>query len=298
MDIMAQPFVTTLDTALEPKLRLDLEQQGFILSTPPHTLFAAKKKGVSCTLYCSGKLVVQGKEMAEFIEFYLEPEVLGEFSFSYKDLNVDKTPRIGIDESGKGDFFGPLCIAGVYASEDDIDKLLTMGVCDSKKLNDKKILTLSDKICSSFAYHVVRLFPEKYNELYVKFYNLNHLLAWGHATVIENLIEETQCNNVLIDQFAAKHVVERALKQKKISPKLQQRHKAEEDPVVAAASIVARAAFVKGIQSLGEEYSIILPKGASKMVIAAGKKLVAQHTPEILKKTGKLHFKTRDDILS
>ncbi len=290
-------FVTKIDLALSEKLRTDLIDQGFELSNPPYTVFAAKKKGVSCSLYTSGKLMVQGKEKQEFIEFYLEPEILKDLSFSHPETLVDSKPRIGIDEAGKGDFFGPLCVAGVYAGEGGVQKLLDLGVRDSKRMKDPAIVALASQIRSKFPHSIVRLYPEKYNELYAKFKNLNHLLAWGHATAIEDLVESTGCRRAIIDQFASEHVVENALKRKQLELELFQRHYGEEDPVVAAASILARAAFVEGIDNLGKMTGITLPKGASPLVIKAGKSVVAKHGKEMLNKVGKLHFKTLDVIL-
>jgi len=291
-------FVTTVSVDIAEKLRRGLEDQSFLLSTPPYTLFSGKKKGVTCTLYQSGKLVVQGKAMGEFIEFYLEPEILGDFSYTYQELSIDKTPRIGIDESGKGDFFGPLCIAGVYAGNDDIEKLCRIGVKDSKAISDKKIHKLAKEIRSLCSWHVVKLTPIKYNELYASFRNLNSLLAWGHATTIENLVEQTQCTNVIIDQFASEHVVESALRKKNVVVNLKQRHRAESDHVVAAASILARAAFLDELERLSEDCSITLPKGASRAVIEAGKRFAAKYGNEAFCKVAKLHFKTYRDITS
>jgi len=290
-------YVTTVSLEVSPKLLKGLQDQGFEISYPPYTVFSGKKKGLSCTLYSSGKLTVQGKEMAEFIEFFLEPEILKNFNFSYQDLNIDKTGRIGIDESGKGDFFGPLCIAGVFAQGDDILKLKEFGVKDSKTLGDPAIIRIGNQIKKHFAHHIVKINPAKYNELYAQFKNLNKLLAWGHATAIENLVLGTKCREVIIDQFADEHVVLTALKRKQLDIQLTQRHRGEEDVVVAAASILARQAFVEGIHKLGEEVGLVLPKGASAATIAAGKKLVREQGEEILKKTAKLHFKTLDAIL-
>ena len=290
-------FVTKIDLTLSEKMKNDLLDQGFELSTPQYTLFSGKKKGVSVTLYTSGKLMVQGKEKDEFIQFYLEPEILKELSYSHPETLVDMTPRIGIDEAGKGDFFGPLCIAGVYASEENIQKLIDMGVRDSKRMNDKKIIALASQIRSLVPHSIVRLYPEKYNELYSKFKNLNSLLAWGHATAIEELVQSTHCHNVIIDQFASEHVVINALKRKHLDVNLTQRHYGEEDPIVAAASLLARSAFVQGIESLEKMVDSPLPKGASSQVIQAGKKVVAKHGEGILVKVGKLHFKTKDVIL-
>lgn len=290
-------FVTKIDLNLSEKIKNDLLDQGFELSMPAYTLFSAKKKGVSVTLYTSGKLMVQGKDKNDFIAFYLEPEILKDLSYTHPETLIDSGPRIGIDEAGKGDFFGPLCIAGVYANEEQIKKLLDLGVRDSKRMNDRKILILASQIRSLVPHSIVRLFPEKYNELYGKFRNLNSLLAWGHATAIGELVEKTHCKKVIIDQFASEHVVENALKRKHIEVDLTQRHYGEEDPIVAAASILARCAFVDGIESLGKMVEMTLPKGASSHVIEAGKKLVRKHGEAILGKVGKLHFKTKEAIL-
>ena len=295
---MPSSFVAQLDLNLADKLKEGLKTQGFELSQPPYTLFQGKKKGVTCTLYTSGKLMVQGKEMTSFIEFYLEPEILNHFSFGYETANLDLNPRIGVDESGKGDFFGPLCIAGVYAGGDQIKNLAEIGVKDSKRLSDPSILKIAQKIRKDYLFHSVRIGPEKYNELYEKFGNLNLLLGWGHATVIEHLAEKSGCESVIIDQFAAEHVVENALRRKKKKVLLTQRTKAEQDLVVAAASILARAAFLEGLEKLGQTWEITLPKGASEKTIQTGVLLVKKHGPQVLNLVGKMHFKTSEVILN
>lgn len=289
-------FVISIDLKLAGKLREGLLNQGFQLTTPPHTLFAAQKQGVSCCLYTSGKLTVQGKGKEEFILYYLEPEILQATPFSHPEINIDITPRIGIDESGKGDFFGPLCIAGVFAGEQEIKKLLEMGVKDSKNLSDPQILRLSPSIRALCPHSIVKISPQRYNELYANFRNLNNLLGWGHATAIVELVEKTQCRQVLIDQFASEYVVQNALKRKQITVSLSQRHRAEEDPVVAAASILARAAFVQGIEQLSQEVGIPLPKGASEKVKSAARSLVHKIGKESLGNFAKLHFKTTQEL--
>jgi len=289
-------FVATIDLSLAPKLKNDLEDQGFTLSKPPYTIFSALKSGVSCTLYTSGKLTVQGKGKDDFIAFYLEPEILQSLAYTHPEIGLDLTARIGVDEAGKGDFYGPLCVAGIQADEAMIQKLLTIGVKDSKRMNDKIIFQMAEKIRLAVPFTVVRIFPEKYNEMYGNFKNLNRLLAWGHATAIEELIVKTGCNNVIIDQFAKEPLVESALKRKKIDVKLVQRPRAEEDPVVAAASILARAAFVDGIDKLSKEIGTTLPKGANHMVLEVGRQLVAKHGKEILNRVAKTHFKTYNEI--
>jgi len=294
-------FVTTLDLKLSDKMLKDLIDQNFEITTPLHTVFSAKKKGISCTFYKSGKVTVQGKEMSTFLEFYLEPEILGTFTTNYKHLEIEyfgnEVDHIGIDESGKGDFFGPLCVAGVFASAKDINKLKLLGVRDSKTLTDAAIIVIGKKIKLEFQHHIVKINPLKYNELYDQFKNLNKLLAWGHATTIEQLVLKTDCYNVIIDQFASEDVVITALSRKKLKVNLTQRHRGEEDLVVAAASILARLTFLEGLELLGKKFGCILPKGASKLTIAMGKKIYEKFGMEGLTETGKLHFKTLDSII-
>lgn len=290
-------FVTKLDLKWASPLLQELKQRECEITTPPYTRFSAKKKGLTCTLYESGKLVVQGKDCAEFIEFYLEPEILKSFTFSHPLAQVDLNPHIGIDESGKGDFFGPLCVAGVYVEKDQFTTLQAIGVKDSKSLTDTSIRKIALEIKKVCLYHIVRINPLKYNQIYEDFKNLNRLLAWGHATTIEQLVEQSGCKDVMIDQFADEWVVEQALKRKKLVVKLTQRHRAEEDLAVAAASILARHAFLEGLERLSEEVGILLPKGASQAVQKAGQAILRKWGVERLKEVCKKHFKTLDAIL-
>ena len=283
------PFVAELTPEKEKKLIAYLKENDFEFSSPPHTKFAAKKTGLSVTLYQSGKLVVQGKEAKSFIEFFIEPEITQSFGNPENFF-----PHIGIDESGKGDFFGPLCVAGVFADDKAIYELKEWGVRDSKKLGDKEIHRLATKI-KSLPHHIVIINPTKYNEIYPKFGNLNSLLAWGHATAIEALIAKTGCSKVIIDQFANEQVVLGALKRKGLKPDLDQRHRGEEDLVVAAASILARDTFVRGLKALSDKVGLELPKGASSLTVQIGKQL-KQRSPELLHTVAKLHFKTLDQI--
>lgn len=288
-----ETFVHSVDPTKQGHLLAYLKEHNFEITKPAHAFFAGRKPGLSVTLFESGKCVVQGKNSLEFIEFFLEPEILGTFGKTHKKCLADLTPRIGVDESGKGDFFGPLVIAGVYADGETVHKLIDLGVKDSKTLGDKAIQILAQKIKKVAPHQIVLINPQKYNEIYANFKNLNALLAWGHATVIENLSERSQCLTVIIDQFADEKVVIQALKRKKVTLQLTQRHRGEEDPVVAAASILARDAFVHRLQTLSDEAGLILPKGASAAVVAAGRKI----EPQRLSHFAKLHFKTLDKVL-
>lgn len=289
-------FTTKIDIKFAHKLQQDLLNQGFEFSTPPHTIFSARKKGVTCVLYESGSLVVQGKEMKEFIEFYLEPEVLETFQYTHPEAHLDLTPRIGMDEAGKGDFFGPLCIAALFADSSGIKELLKLGVKDSKRFSDDRIAQLAKKLKERFPYTTIRLFPKKYNELHSKFKNLNRLLGWAHASALGDLSQKTGCKKAILDQFAGKHLMENALKQKKIEIDFEQRVRGEEDLVVAAASILARSAFLDGMQKLSEEVGLELPKGANSKVISVGQKLIKKFGREVLDKTAKTHFKTMNEF--
>jgi ribonuclease HIII len=291
-------FSTKINLKLADKLKEDLINQGFSIEEKEHMVFSAKKKGIVCNLYLSGSLVVLGKENEEFIEFYLEPEILKSFEYTHRESLMDMTPKIGVDEAGKGDFFGPLCIAGIFADKSGIKKLMDLGVQDSKKFSDSSILRISKELKKDFTYSVISIFPEKYNELYKKFMNLNYLLAWAHASAIFNVFEKTKEKNVLIDQFANKSLVESAVRKKRIDINLKQEHKAESDIVVAAASVLARAAFLEGLEKLGNDINLKLLKGASSKVIDLGVRIVLKFGEKHLERIAKIHFKTYRDILN
>jgi ribonuclease HIII len=269
----------------------------------PYARFAFESPKANVVFYESGKLVVQGKGTAEFVEFLLEPEILKQAKVGYETvLNPELLlPRIGVDESGKGDFFGPLCIAGVYVNETVIKSWADLGVRDSKNISsDKKISDLAEKIRKTpgCVVNVVAIGNEAYNRLYSKMKSVNAMLAWGHARVIENLMGMRYQMNPLpvkaiSDQFAAsKSVIEKALMTAGREIELVQRHKAEEDIAVAAASILARDEFVKGLAKLEHQFAIKLPKGASAVVDAAAKQLVDDRGAESLGSVSKLHFRT------
>ena len=204
--------------------------------------------------------------------------------------------HIGIDESGKGDYFGPLVIAGVYVSPELEGQLRDVGVRDSKSLSDKRAIILSDHIRQSYPHEIVAIGPERYNSVYASFRNLNKLLAWGHARAIENLLERVSCDRVVVDQFGAERFLNTALMEKGRSVQVIQKPRAEVEIAVAAASIVARAEFLHRLQGLSREYGMTLPKGASA-VISAGKEFVRQHGPDALGQVAKLHFRTTEKIL-
>jgi ribonuclease HIII len=296
-------FTFKIDPAQAGKLRAILEEKGFTFREVPYTLYGAQKQKLTVNAYSSGKLLVQGKGAKEFVEFTIEPEIIGEAKLGYDEVHNPEMfqPHLGIDESGKGDFFGPLVIAGVFVDGDLPHRLLELGVKDSKKIgSDRKALDLADEIKDLIGprWNVVTILPEKYNELYIKFRNLNRLLAWGHAKVIENLlIRWPNCPRALSDKFANESLIQRALQEHGKKIILQQRTKAESDIAVAAASILARAGFLDRLKFLGDKVGTALPKGASAQVKAAAREIVRKSGADALKSVCKFHFKTYREVI-
>lgn len=206
---------------------------------------------------------------------------------------------IGTDESGKGDYFGPLVIAGVFCNSDLEEKLKSFNVRDSKIISDNRVKELSEKIKEICPFNLVAIGPEKYNQLYDKMKNLNRLLAWGHARVIENLLNSsaTEVDYVISDKFGDESYIQRALMEKGKEVQLLQKVKAESDLAVAGASILARAEFLRRLEELSQQYDLNLPKGSSETIDQVGKKLVEKYGKETLKYVAKLHFKNSTRIL-
>lgn len=285
------------------RLRGVLERDGFEFSTKPYSHYAAKRGKLNVTVYEKGpKVLVQGKETEDFVKFTLEPEILGEARLGYEEVHNPEMfePHFGIDESGKGDYFGPLVIAGAYTDRESTRALMDAGIMDSKRISSAdRIRALAGVILKTRGVQtaVVSIGPERYNELYGKIRNLNELLAWGHAKVIEELAALVpDCPRALSDQFARPQVLEKALAKKGLEVALEQRTKGESDVAVAAASIVARARFVRWMERAGEHWEMELPLGAGEQVLTAGKNFLKAHGQGSLGKVAKLHFKTTNQL--
>jgi len=205
--------------------------------------------------------------------------------------------HIGTDESGKGDYFGPLVVAGVYVPDEQEAVLKELGVRDSKRLTDNRVREMADLVRKGYKQSVVAIGPEKYNELYGKLRNLNRILAWAHARAIENILEEVACTQAITDQFGDRIFVENAMMKKGRNIELIQRPKAEEDMAVAAASILARAEFLRRLYFLSQDFKIDLPKGSSSKSEEVGLELVEKHGADVLDKVAKKHFKLTPRIL-
>jgi ribonuclease HIII len=286
------------------RLRQVLERDNFDFVPKEHTYYAATNGKVNVAVYKKGpKVLVQGKGTSDFVTYTLEPEILGSAELGYEEvLKPDMyEPHFGIDESGKGDFFGPLVIAGVYTDREIARQLREAGVMDSKRITtDEGIRALADAIRSiPRAHHyVLSLGPEKYNEFYPKFRSLNYMLAWAHAEVIAVLKRYVpECPRALSDQFADAAVLTRAVKAKKLGDfQLDQRTKGESDPAVAAASILARERFINWMDECSRRLGFKLPRGATSVKKQAAR-FIEERGAEALPKVAKMHFKTANEVL-
>lgn len=296
-------FTYKLDAAQQERLVRVLRQGNVRPVEMPYTRIAADAEGCRIALYTSGKCLVQGKGAQDWVLYNMEPLVLQQAGLGYEEeLNpAVHEPHMGIDESGKGDFFGPMVIAAAYVNKPLAKAFAQSGVRDSKTVSsDRKAEEMAREIRKILQerYAVVTIGPRAYNRLYAKMRSVNAILAWGHARAIENLLEKVpDCPRALSDQFGPKSQVEKALLRNGRSITLEQRPKAESDPGVAAASILARAGFLAALRRLGEQYEVDLPKGASDRVRAVAGELVAARGPEVLLDTVKCHFRTTDAVL-
>jgi ribonuclease HIII len=292
------------------------------------------KYKVNINQYTKGKLVFQGKDDPLFLK--IETGIEGVLGIVNLDKNEEekKTPQtklemqqaavtavdvgeawIGTDESGKGDYFGPLVSAAVFVTHNVAEQLEALGVADSKKLTDKRVHNLApqiERICGSHCAKVI-VNPEKYNELYEQFQaegkNLNSLLAWTHVRALENILPNLQLVSpltVIIDKFADENYIQSRLKpekyikgNQKTELRLVQLPKAEANIAVAAASIIARYYFLQQLSRLSQAFGVELPKGASDpRIINLGRTIVEQHGESGLSRVAKLHFRTTQRILS
>ncbi|MBE6378290.1 MAG: ribonuclease HIII [Lentisphaerae bacterium] len=293
--------VTELEAAALKNL---LESRNWEFTSLQYARYKAIGNNVNVVAYESGKLVVQGKGTEEFVLYTLEPEILHTFTFTGEKENTvnpaELTMHGGIDESGKGDFFGPLIIAGVVVTPETAPKLRELGVCDSKKItSSEKIIKLAAGIRSIAAgsFSMVTLLPETYNRLYSSIGNLNRMLAWGHARVIENLLElQPSCPRMLSDKFGNESLIRNALMERGRLIKMEQMVRAESDVAVAAASILARDGFLAGMKKISETAGCILPKGAGAGVKSTAAELFKTQGAEVFRKIAKLHFKTWEEI--
>ena len=298
MNYYSTKFEITEDNNLKSFFKNDNAE----ISPIQNAIWRARTSKYTATFYKTGKLLIQGSDVSEIakrLEMYTGKEnkpIPSQNTENNSSAVNLPTKHIGTDESGKGDFFGPLVIAAVLVTEDTADLLIKAGIKDCKKIEDKNINKLAAVIKNNCVFSVVTINPPKYNELYSKLKNLNLLLAWGHARAIENVLEKEECECALSDKFGDEKLIKNALLKKGKSIRLEQRCKAESDIAVAAASILAREQFLSGIKEISTKYNTDIPKGCSTNVMETAKAIAAKYTKDELKNIAKTHFKTYSQI--
>ena len=246
--------------------------------------------------YESGKLVVQGKGTEDFVRNILEPEVTGEFLLGYEEVNHPEwfEPHAGLDESGKGDLFGPVVSACVIADGEMVKSWIESGIRDSKTITDGAIMKMAKEIAKTRGVVIKTAFTSmtKYNELYSKFgENLNQLLAWLHGgKSLNDALDLRLPKWGLLDQFSKQPLVQKYVKDRDFE--LQMRTKAESDPVVAAASIIARATWLQQMEKLENAAGCKIPKGSGSQAKDVARKLFMDFGEARLREFCKMHFKT------
>jgi len=277
-----------------------LERVGFAFEERPHQVFLARSPGLVVSLYRSGKVVIAGRDrrLEREVTWYLDRLGAAGEALPERLARVFGRARIGTDESGKGDFFGPLVVAGVFLSPEAERMTGKLGVRDSKELSDRRVAELEPGIMAAAGaggWEVLRIDPKRYNTLYGEMGNLNILLAWAHSRVIENLLRSHPgCTLAVVDQFSAA-ALDGALLDRGRMVEVVQSIRGERDPAVACASVLARAEFLRRLDRMGEEYGLVFPKGASA-VLPFARQFVAQRGLARLGMVAKLHFQTAKKI--
>jgi len=264
-----------------------------------HARYAVKAMGVNLVCYTSGKVVVQGKSLDAFVGEFLG----GADAAAQKTREGDAelpfdAPMIGSDEAGKGDYFGPLVVASVYAEPSQKQQLLAMGIADSKTLSDQRMFPMAELVERGFDCEVRVLMPTDYNARWNEARNVNHVLAELHADAIAALLRRHPEANVLVDRFGDESLIATRLQKKLGHPpkKLVQVPRAEANPVVGAASVVARVRFVEGFLECEAESGTDLHKGGGEPVDVAARRAFAIGGRELMARIAKLHFKNSERI--
>lgn len=299
---MSETKVFELEPAAAVRLQQHLQQ-----TLPPdaewrrvdHARFAVKALGVNLVCYTSGKVVVQGKSLTTFVNEYLASATAASAAKEKADdpaLPFDG-PTIGSDEAGKGDYFGPLVVASVYAEPANRIEIEAMGVADSKTLSDQRMFPMAERIERTLDCEVRVLMPSDYNERWGRERNVNHVLADLHADAIAALLARHPGATVVVDRFGDERLVQQRLQQRAARPgRLIQVPRAEAHPVVGAASVVARVRFVEGFQDCERESGTDLHKGGGEPVDVAARRAFAIGGRDLMARIAKLHFKNSQRI--
>jgi len=297
-------YTITLDPGQLEKLEKICDQRVYGYYHVDHSLFAFKGPydQVNIVAYKSGKVVIQGKGTEAFVQNVLEAEITGDPRLGYDEVHHPEwfQAHAGVDEAGKGDFFGPLVSCCVIADGDMVRGWQAEGVKDSKNLTDGSVMRLEKIILRTRGAVVKKTFAgmQRYNELMSKpEANLNKLLAWFHSRSVQAALGVRPVEWGMLDQFSKAPLTQQQLKKDGVSFDLRMQTKAESDPVVAAASICARAEFIRQLRKLSSEFGEELKKGAGAQVKKQGQELIGKLGPHRLKDFAKVHFKTAYEIL-
>lgn len=300
-------YTVKLDADQLAKLRAYCETRSWLPVEVAYTHFAFKADHLKLNLsaYTSGKVVIAGKGTEDFVRDVIEPEITGAAKLGYDEvLHPDWfESHAGLDESGKGDFFGPVIAATVIADKSAIEAWRKAGAQDSKKMAESKIIELDKLIRDTKGAAVETCFCRtmaRYNELMGRpGANLNRLLAWQHATALAGALARKPVPWGLLDQFSEQPLVQRELAKKEIKNfELRMRTKAESDPVVAAASVVARAEYVRQMHALSKKFGAKLQKGAGPLVKKQAHEIITRFGARALGDFAKLHFRTAYEVVA
>jgi ribonuclease HIII len=297
-------YTAKLDDAQMEKLRSILSGRGWEGFDVAYARYAFRGQDCNVTAYESGKLVVAGKGTEEFVTMTLETDITMVAKLGYDEvLHPDWFElHAGLDESGKGDLFGPVVAATVIADKAAIELWIKAGVKDSKKIAEAQIIRLDKLIRETHGVAVATCLcgMAKYNTIMLRPYaNLNKLLAWQHATALVQALSRKKAPRGLLDQFTKQPLVQKELKKMGVTDfDLQMRTKAEEDPVVAAASVVARAEYVRQMHTLSRQYGTTLQKGAGPVAKQQAADIVDKLGAQALGTFAKLHFRTSYEVVS
>lgn len=280
-------------------------------NTPPYSVFQAIDGDSVVTLYESGKCVFQGKDADLASQFWVETEKINsgkaittnsENKKKEDKIKIDpkiyNSTSIGSDEVGTGDYFGPIVVTATYVKKEDIPYLESLGIKDSKKLTDEKILQIVPIIKDKIKYSTVILSNREYNSKYKDGYNMNKLKAILHNKVLSNLKNEgLKYDYIVVDQFAEKYVYFSYLKESNnVVRDITFLTKGEDKCLaVACASIISRYIFIKEFAKIESEVGL-LPKGASSKVDECAKKIVDKYGFDKLNEIAKLNFKNTEKI--
>ena len=282
--------------------------------TPDYAIFQADEADTVVTLYNSGKAVFQGRSadidanMWKEMERHLNPTKKVEMTNSedkkkkekiqeFIDPKIYYANTIGSDEVGTGDYFGPIVVTATYVTKDDIPFLEELGVKDSKKLTDDKILEIVPKIIKKIPYECIILSNREYNENYNADMNMNKVKAVLHNKVLSKMVNRYSSDYVVIDQFATPYVYYNYLKETNYIKNITFITKAEDKCLsVACASLISRFVFLKEFDKLGEKLGVFLIKGASDKVDELGLRIVNKFGFDKLNDIAKLNFKNTEKI--